>query len=176
MFPIICKKCNKEFFEERLSHVKLRVYCSRRCAKIGQLPWNKGIKGYSLKSKGITRQKVIPWNKGLIGYNSGSKNGKWIIDRSKLKKSERKDQDVEYVYWARSIKKRDNWKCKINNNDCKGRLEAHHILSWRDYPELRYDINNGITLCQFHHPKKWNEERRLTPYFKELIRQSSEIN
>ena len=30
-------------------------------------------------------------------------------------------------------------------------IRAHHILPWR-IVELRYNINNGITLCQFHHP------------------------
>lgn len=55
---------------------------------------------------------------------------------------------------------------KIN---CKGRLEAHHILSWKDYPELRYDINNGITLCHAHHPRKRDEEAELSPYFQSLV-------
>jgi hypothetical protein len=68
-----------------------------------------------------------------------------------------------------SIKKRDNWKCKINNQDCKGNLEAHHILSWRDYQELRYDINNGITLCHAHHPRKRIDEAKLSPFFQRIV-------
>ena len=64
---------------------------------------------------------------------------------------------------------RDNWKCKINNSDCKGRLEVHHILGFTKFPELRYDINNGITLCHFHHPRVREEEKRLSPYFMELV-------
>ena len=67
------------------------------------------------------------------------------------------------------VKKRDNWKCKIDNLDCEGRLESHHILSWKDYPELRYDINNGICLCKKHHPKKRNEEINLILTFQQII-------
>jgi len=40
----------------------------------------------------------------------------------------------------------------------------------RDYPELRYEVNNGITLCHFHHPRKINDEMKLSPYFQELIK------
>jgi len=31
------------------------------------------------------------------------------------------------------------------------RLEVHHILGVRDYPEQAYDLLNTITLCQHHH-------------------------
>ena len=37
------------------------------------------------------------------------------------------------------------------------------------WPELRYDINNGITLCHFHHPIVREEEKRLIPTYKELV-------
>ena len=70
----------------------------------------------------------------------------YIKDRTKLKKSDRKHTDSAYINWSKGVKIRDNWKCKISNLDCKGRLEAHHILDWENYPELRYEINNGITL------------------------------
>ena len=93
----------------------------------------------------------------------------WIKDRTQLKKSDRNSKSTACVDWKKNIYKRDDWKCKINNKDCKGSLEAHHILTWIDYPELRYDINNGITLCHFHHPRKKNEVIELSPYFKGLI-------
>jgi len=60
---------------------------------------------------------------------------------------------LESKAWIKSVKLRDGHKCKIGNKDCSGKLEAHHILSWSEYPELRYQINNGITLCHFHHPR-----------------------
>lgn len=67
-------------------------------------------------------------------------------------------------------KNRDNWTCRIADNNCDGKMVAHHILPWRDFPELRYEVNNGITLCHFHHPRKRNDEMRLSPYFQELIK------
>lgn len=113
-----------------------------------------------------------PWNKGKkCPQFSGINNYRWIIDRSKLSKG----REIEYRNnpahhnWSLNVKNRDGWKCQISNSDCSGRMEAHHILSWKNYPELRYQLNNGITLCHFHHPRKRSEEKRLSPYFQSLV-------
>lgn len=95
---------------------------------------------------------------------------KTFVDRSLLKKSDRQNSGA-YYEWSKTIKNRDGHKCKIANKDCSGSLNSHHILSWREHPELRYDVNNGITLCRFHHPLKYAQEKILSPYFKELIAQ-----
>ena len=62
----------------------------------------------------------------------------------------------------------------MQNIDCNGRIEAHHILPWRNFVELRYDVNNGITLCLAHHPRARAEEKRLIPTFQELVSVSNE--
>ena len=49
------------------------------------------------------------------------------------------------------------------------------ILGWTDYPELRYEVNNGITLCHFHHPREWKEEKRLISEFQKLVSVSKEL-
>jgi hypothetical protein len=101
--------------------------------------------------------------------HQGKKAWNWIKDRNSLKIDRQKMYDTKYKYWMLSVKKRDHWKCRIADKNCKGSLEAHHILGWIEYPELRYKINNGITLCRAHHPKKRAEEKRLSPYFQELV-------
>lgn len=69
----------------------------------------------------------------------------------------------------KEVKNRDSWKCKLLNEDCSGRLEAHHIVPWSESLELRYEVNNGITLCHYHHPKKRIEEQRLAHAFTEIV-------
>jgi len=76
---------------------------------------------------------------------------------------------LEHKNWSKEVKKRDGWKCKIADKNCAVRKEAHHIRSYKEYPEERYDIKNGITLCHFHHPKKRSEEKHLEKFFKKLI-------
>ena len=105
------------------------------------------------------------WMKGRKGNN----HPRYIQDRFKLKISDNRLNDVLGKEWRKLVIKRDRYKCKINDCDCYGKLEVHHILSWRDYPELRYKINNGIVLCHFHHPREWKEERRLIPVFQDLV-------
>ena len=106
---------------------------------------------------------------------SGSNSPRWIKDRSLLKTSRKEAFDVRYREWIHRVRKRDRNQCRLKNQDCKGRIETHHILSWKNYPKLRYDINNGITLCQAHHPRKRAEEKRLILLFQELVSVSNEI-
>jgi hypothetical protein len=97
---------------------------------------------------------------------SGDKSPVWVADRSSLV---HRNYSPELYRWRISVKKRDGYKCRISNKDCKGNLEVHHILPWRNYPELRFEENNGITLCHAHHPRAHAEEKRLAPLFQELI-------
>lgn len=105
----------------------------------------------------------------------GENNPCWIKDRTKIKIGDRQFNDPLQKQWSMGVKKRDRWKCIINNKDCKGKVVAHHILSWKDYPELRYNLNNGITLCLAHHPRKRAEEKRLIPFFQGLVPVSNEL-
>lgn len=122
----------------------------------------KGLSTPALRKSAIAN--IVAYNKA----HSGSNHYAWIKDRTKLKKKQIRN-DSAYGYWRRMVWLRDNFKCKIGDSDCKGRIEAHHILSWTNYPKLRYEINNGITLCHYHHPRKRTEENRLSPYFQELL-------
>ena len=104
----------------------------------------------------------------------GKNHWNWRDDRDSLKKENRRN-DPAYVAWAREVKVRDGFICRINNEDCSGSVVAHHILSWSKFPELRYKINNGITLCHAHHPRKRVDEQRLIPILKGLVEAKVQI-
>jgi hypothetical protein len=55
----------------------------------------------------------------------------------------------EYEQWRDAVYSRDGWVCR----DCgsKEDLTAHHILSFNDFAEFRFDVQNGVTLCRSCH-------------------------
>lgn len=73
------------------------------------------------------------------------------IDRS-IKISDNKNgrHCAEYIKWRNDVFKRDRYTCqKCHKKGVK--LNAHHIKEYAKYPFLRYDVDNGITLCEKCH-------------------------
>ena len=72
---------------------------------------------------------------------------------------------------------RDNFKCQWPGcSASKKGLNAHHIKRWSDCPGLRYEINNGITLCKNHHKMiEGNETSYEAIFFKIVVINNSLI-
>lgn len=61
--------------------------------------------------------------------------------------------------WGTIIKERDGYSCqKCGRDDDKKLMEAHHIKSRSENPELIFEIGNGITLCLWCHYKEHENE------------------
>lgn len=56
----------------------------------------------------------------------------------------------EYKNWRDLIYNRDNYTCQCCGK-AGGRLNAHHIYPFSDYEDLRYSVDNGLTLCENCH-------------------------
>lgn len=63
--------------------------------------------------------------------------------------------------WRLAVYRRDNFRCR----DCgtKGYINAHHIKYWSTHPELRFDVDNGITLCVDCHWRV-HGKKRIKPH------------
>lgn len=69
--------------------------------------------------------------------------------------NERLRSSKEYIHWRNALYKRDHYTCQCCGDSSGHNLNGHHILGFSDYPELRFDIKNGITLCEScHNPNK----------------------
>lgn len=67
-------------------------------------------------------------------------------------------RSVEYADWRKAIFTRDNFTCQDCGDNRGGNLQAHHIKGFAEHAESRFDVDNGITLCQTCH-----ERRHLKP-------------
>ena len=158
-----CLRCGKEM-QLWPSLAKIVNHCSRSCGHKGKIAWNKGLIGY------MAGKNHHWYGSNKSGENNPTWKGGWQFWK---KKDERGDSG--YQAWAMQVKKRDNFECKINDGNCDGNLEVHHILNWSKFPKLRYQINNGITLCHAHHPRGRAKETKLIPIFQGLILKSDAL-
>ncbi len=65
---------------------------------------------------------------------------------------EPRNEDPDFQRWARAVKVRDNYTCQVC--DVRGvYLESHHKNGWNAFPDERYDLDNGVTLCRRCHDR-----------------------
>lgn len=95
---------------------------------------------------------------------------------AKLKKCHEQDENSSrYWKWRGRVFKRDDYTCQKCGRSGKDLvLEAHHITPWFDYPEGRFELSNGETLCSdchtLKHPWRVSKEeqtetiKKLYPY------------
>lgn len=98
-------------------------------------------------------------NENFSGKNNPNYNFD-ITDEERLIKR----QYPEYKQWRTSIFERDNYTCQ-ECNQYGGNLNAHHIESYSNNPDLRISLDNGITLCKdchkdFHHQYGYGNNSR----------------
>ena len=92
-----------------------------------------------------------PWNTGkhrkdMLGSNHWKWKGGITPENMKIRHS------LEYKLWRKAVFERDNYTCvwcgARNGDGKKIILNADHIKSFANYPELRFAIDNGRTLCR----------------------------
>lgn len=86
-------------------------------------------------------------------------------------------KSTEYAIWRRNVIDRDHKTCQCCGKT-GGRLEVHHIENFLNNVDLRFSVDNGITLCEdCHNAKKYgsfhniygtkdNNKKQLEEYMK----------
>lgn len=85
-------------------------------------------------------------------------------------------QDPLYKEWRKKVYKRDKFSCQWPGCGSKKKINAHHIRKWADHPALRFDVNNGITLCQQHHKMIHNLETIYESVFYKILYDNNKLN
>lgn len=131
------------------SKIKYICDCGREdqknlhCFRIGQRCWECGK---------VARQGANHPKHGRGDSFKGDKNPNWNPALTDEERAANKNRDTcaEYRKWRRQVHKRDNWTCQKCHTR-GGTLNVHHIQNYATCPALRFDISNGITLCEHHH-------------------------
>ena len=55
------------------------------------------------------------------------------------------------LHWSNLVKERAGYKCEMASAICEGNLHAHHIIPKHLDPSKKYDVTNGICICEKHH-------------------------
>lgn len=153
----------------------------------GYTPWHKGKKAPQLslnrKGKTFTEESKIKisttlrnkykngeinvWCKGKENpHFAGDKNPKWKGGITPLNEKIRKSR--EYALWRTAVFMRDDYTCQ----ECKARgvkLEADHIKPFSLYPELRFAIDNGRTLCKPCHRQTDTYAGKIYSYKERMV-------
>lgn len=91
-------------------------------------------------------------SKSNIGRFIGDKHYNWKGGITPINKKIR--NSLEYRLWRKSVYERDNYTCIWCGVKGNGKnLNADHIKPFSLYPELRFAIDNGRTLCIDCHRK-----------------------
>jgi 5-methylcytosine-specific restriction endonuclease McrA len=178
MHKFICKKCNKSeqlqyktFWYRTNKGTGMCQVCAQRSrdkSTYSSHPaWNKGLNVSGMSGKKQSdKQKEVTRSRNLTFLSRSEEHHNWkggVSDKNRQIRNLRK-----YKEWRDEIFKRDDYTCL----ECfkKGvYIEAHHIKKFSEYPELRLDIGNGITLCKScHNNTKTREELFETKYLNKL--------
>jgi hypothetical protein len=148
----ICEFCNNEYktFKNWYNRAKHHT-CSRKCASdLKKKLSTKECKtcGKSFYSKSHQSEKLYCSKKCFGKSRQGENHHHWKPDvHDKTLRNALKD-------WGRKIKIKDGFTCQRCGCVERKLLEAHHIKSKHEHPELRFDLTNGITLCIHCHAEE----------------------
>lgn len=147
----ICSGCRKPFQCRKAA----TRFCSRSCGARSRLPSTYGNRG--------VKKGTAPWNKGTKNPRPNYRHSEatrekirfGILNNGRQRKSTenyRLRRSELYRQWRRAVFERDGFQCReCGARSRKGHrveIQAHHIKEFALHPELRFDVDNGLTLCR----------------------------
>ncbi len=142
-----CETCKKEFYRAGWQITKGNIkFCSLNCRRHteeAKLNMSKARTGIPAWNKGLNKidDHRLDYERPTKFCGSGKTEESMIIRNS-----------TEMRRWRKQVFERDDYTCQV----CGvrgGQLNADHIKRFADFPELRFDLDNGRTLCVECHRK-----------------------
>ncbi len=142
-----CVRCGYSLKGKR----KNKLYCSLECYGFVRRKTNRCV----------DCQKIISLRKEVVRCFDCNK--KWCVGENRGKtwkggitpEQKKRRYLMKAMKWRKAIFERDDYTCQVCGQR-GGKLNADHIKRWSEYPELRYELSNGRTLCENCHKKTDN--------------------
>lgn len=176
---IECLTCRNPVYRATWQRVNKRVFCNRKC----YWTWLANNTGAATSNwKGGPVVLTCKWcdaeftverrlckktreycsvkcrNSAMSGENHPAWKGGISSERDSAKRTE------EYRQWRIMVFRRDHFTCVACLS--KDKIEAHHLKPFSEFPEIRFDVDNGATLCRPCH----NQISRLESMFEDFLR------
>lgn len=162
----ICPICSKSF-------VSLKCYSRKFCSMLCRNRSRPDRGGKIELICQLCGKKFIPLRRGFFGKNQkycskycanldkcGKNHWNWKGGKTGINYLMRNRK--EYRNWRNAVYRKDNWTCQNCGEHCDSKnIVAHHIKDWDNFPELRYDVKNGIVLCRVCHKIRHQEMKIL---------------
>jgi 5-methylcytosine-specific restriction endonuclease McrA len=152
-----CPICKKDF---RTPPSEDSTFCSLTCANLApsraENARRTAIKQWENPEtrrrtlEGIKRRSQSEEWKSAPHFQKGERHPRYKRER---RARQRLMSRYRYKVWRQTIFERCHFTCQ----GCGRRgvyLNAHHIKSWAEYPDQRYNLDNGIALCVQCHKKE----------------------
>lgn len=165
--------CGQKYYRSPYHAQKFKKsYCSRDCSNKGKMVV---VKTEKICEECSNKYLVYPSylrvranrycsvkcrGASITRLKSGENSPAWKGGISK--ESRRIRASKRFKDWRNEVFERDNYTCQ----DCGvrgGYLEPHHIKPFAYFPELRFELSNGQTLCNICHKKtdSWGHKSRM---------------
>lgn len=150
--PLSIKMASKSL-RKTCSTAKYRQKMSKIAKDNGFGKWMKGRKAYPkfilyCKSrKGKTYKEIYGKERAKEERKKRrvSNQKRWEGTENQPQRSKH-NSDSRYSAWRKKVFNRDDYTCQRCDKR-GGEIQAHHIKAWAKYPELRYKVSNGVTMC-----------------------------
>jgi 5-methylcytosine-specific restriction endonuclease McrA len=154
-----------------------RLYHSGPCVSISEVARSFGV------SSGVIRRiltergvRIRPLSETIGDKRNGKNNPNWNAELTPEERDKRRDS-AKSLKWRLAIYHRDGFACQCCGDARGGNLNAHHINDHKSHKDKRFDISNGITLCEpchrgFHKAFGYgnNDAEQLAKYLAEARR------
>jgi 5-methylcytosine-specific restriction endonuclease McrA len=155
-YQLLCLKCQVPVYIQK-SKLSIQKYCNA-CVKtipVSNVVKNKISKTLQQKYKtdDAFKAKVL----AARNVKKGEEHWNWKGGVTSL--TQRTRTSEESHAWKLAVLHRDGYSCRMCGS--KENLQAHHINSWADFPEDRFILENGLTMCKPCHDTYHQYEREI---------------